>query len=921
MVRRVRHQIGLSLLALFGIILAIGLVSSANFFGQAVDTVILRSEMTEYTRITGRPPFFSRVFSPSMRLLPLSIERVEVLNAQIADTFSREIGLPLKQTTFQADSGRLELRAPGYEPGDDSQGVNIIYAADIAAHMTILEGRSMTDAPAGDRLEVWMHSDFADKTGMQADEHYELAPSKSLTSVPVRIAGIWRPVDAEDPYWMSNPDQSLGEKLLVRRNDYVNSLEPMLEPKVRSATWQVVLDEGAVIPADVRNYVRGYARAQTVVGSFLPDSQITTPTVSLDQFVDRQTSLTSLLLAFNIPGLGFLLYFLILTSAIIAYWQRKEMLVMLSRGMTRLDVLNFTLVDAAILFVLGLPLGLLLGVALARLMGYASSFLNFSEREALPVSYHGISVTLIALTFAALLVARTWTAIFGNWRQLIAQSREHYRPSTPPFWYRSYLDIILLIPVWYAYNQLIGRGSLALLVQDRPEDIYRDPLLVLAPALFVVVMALISMRIFRIAMFVLDRLAGWVRPVALHMALRQLGRQSHTYINPLLLVVVSLALGVYTLSMAASLDQWLIDRIYFSTGADLAFEPMRESDLFSENADSTPGGEWIPPIDEFATMPGVDGATRVGNYPAEVELASGQVRARFLGIDRIDFDKVAWFRRDLAPEPLGTLMNRLASSSQSILVPRTFLEANALRIGDPLAIDVFPEAGAKVKSTFLIAGIYEYFPTSDRETVMIIGNLDHIFAYFGITMPHDIWMHLAEDIEAKSVLAAVDEQMGVVTIGELNAGKILQEQLAQLERVGVFGTLSVSFMAATLMAALGLLTYSYASLAERRQQLAVLRAIGSSQGQVVRQVSAEYLLLILFGGVLGVGIGIMAAEAFVPLFRFAGGLEVPLPPLIPVIALDSVIPLTSIFVATMMLMQLVLVLLTMRNRLFSALRM
>ncbi len=193
--------------------------------------------------------------------------------------------------------------------------------------------------------------------------------------------------------------------------------------------------------------------------------------------------------------------------------------------------------------------------------------------------------------------------------------------SVAPFWYRSYLDIILLIPVWYAYQQLIQRGSLALLVQERPEDLYRDPLLVLAPALFVVVLALVSMRVFRAAMIVLDRIAKWVRPMPLYMALRQLGRQSHTYINPLLLVVVSLALGVYTLSMAASLDQWLIDRIYFSTGADLAFEPFREGDLYIEAPEGrSPGGEWIPPVDEFANLPGVEAAARVGNYPAEVHL-------------------------------------------------------------------------------------------------------------------------------------------------------------------------------------------------------------------------------------------------------------------------------------------------------------
>ena len=128
-----------------------------------------------------------------------------------------------------------------------------------------------------------------------------------------------------------------------------------------------------------------------------------------------------------------------------------------------------------------------------------------------------------------------------------------------------------------------------MMVQERPEELYQDPLLVLAPALFVVVLALVSMRVFRVAMFVLDRFAKWVRPMSIHMAMRQLGRHSHTYINPLLLVVVSLALGVYTLSMAASLDQWLADRIYYSTGADIAFEPLHTVELVESPVIRSPG--------------------------------------------------------------------------------------------------------------------------------------------------------------------------------------------------------------------------------------------------------------------------------------------------------------------------------------------
>jgi putative ABC transport system permease protein len=570
---RMWYHFGLTLLALFGVVLAVGLVTSASFFAQAVDTVMLRREMNEYTTITGRPPFFSRIFSPSSQAVPLSIERVEILGAQLADRFSREIGLPQKWVTWQANSGILELRDLDDEYGDDAEELNIVALGDtlgdISDQITIVEGRSIGEGASGEQLELWIHVKLADKTGLQVGEAYNVSTELNLTVVPAIIAGIWRPNDADDTYWMNNPDQVLVDTLLVRRDDYVSHVEPLLETKVRSAIWQVVLDEEAVIPANAHTYIDGYERAKIVVRSFLPDSQITTPTVSLDEFVDRQTSLTTLLLGFNIPGLGFLLYFLVLTSVIIAYWQRREMMVMLSRGMTRRDVLSFTTVDAVILFILGLPIGLGVGVLLARAMGYASSFLSFSEREPLPVSIYGVSIPLILVTFVVLLIAKLWATSMGNWRSLASQSGEHYRPIRAPFWYRNYLDLILLVPAWYAYQQLVDQGSLALLVQDRPEELYSDPLLVLAPALFIVVLSLVSMRLFRAAMYVLDRLAKWVRSPSLYMAMRQLGRHSHTYINPLLLVVVSLALGVYTLSMAASLDQWLIDRIYYQTGADL----------------------------------------------------------------------------------------------------------------------------------------------------------------------------------------------------------------------------------------------------------------------------------------------------------------------------------------------------------------
>ena len=73
------------------------------------------------------------------------------------------------------------------------------------------------------------------------------------------------------------------------------------------------------------------------------------------------------------------------------------------------SILNFTLIEAALLFIVGAPAGLLLGLGLARVMGYTESFLEFVQRSPLPVSVYGINLPLTFGTLGVVLVAKLWT--------------------------------------------------------------------------------------------------------------------------------------------------------------------------------------------------------------------------------------------------------------------------------------------------------------------------------------------------------------------------------------------------------------------------------------------------------------------------------------------------------------------------------
>jgi putative ABC transport system permease protein len=336
------------------------------------------------------------------------------------------------------------------------------------------------------------------------------------------------------------------------------------------------------------------------------------------------------------------------------------------------------------------------------------------------------------------------------------------------------------------------------------------------------------------------------------------------------------------------------------------------------------GAEWIPPIDEFKFLPGVQHAARVGSYQTEIFLSSGggniQVEARFMAIDRLDFPLTAWFRNDYARESLGGLMNRLARFPDGILVSQEFLDQHSLNIGDRISLLVIPDFGVRIREPFTIVGVYTYFPTAESEPVVLVGNMEYIISFFGITMPHRIWLRLTPDADAEAVVASVSTT-GIDAIEVHTAAEILGSEQARMERVGVFGTLTVSFLAATLMAGLGLLTYSYASLHERLYQFSVLRAVGLRRREIIGQVGLEYIVLTAYGALAGVACGILAAYLFVPFFRISVGQGAPLPPLIPIIAQNEIAPLAIVFSIVMILLELVIISSAFFTRLFEALRM
>jgi putative ABC transport system permease protein len=912
--KRQRHHLRLTLLALLNVILAVGLVTNSAFFSQAVDRVILTQELKDFSAITGRPPFGTSVYTfPSARL-PVSLVDSELLSKDISGALSGEVGLPVRHLGIQVTSGGLMLQT-GVDPKQYQGNFELVYIQDIADQIEVVEGLPFDENGAsGDALEVWVHIKQAQEMGMNLSEPYEMGRTVQDMPLKLRVAGFWRAADPEAEFWFNDPDSSLTKSFLIRRADYINFAQPIVASKTRGVYWYIILDDQKILTRDSAQYVEGFKRGIAIIDKFLPGAKLNTPPLDpLENFIQRSETLTILLLAYNLPAFGILLYFLVLTAAILAQWQRKETSMLVSRGMSWLGVMFLTFSEQVLLFVIGFPLGIAFGMLIARLMGYSSSFLNFTLRDALPVSLQGMSFELAFLALTLSMFARLWPTIGAGKSSIVTEEREWARPLRDPFWHRYYLDLLLILPTYYAWDQMVKAGSLAGLITDSPADLYQDPLLILVPALFVVTACLVTMRLFSLVMKLIDLIAGIFPWMTLYLTLRQFGRQSQDYVRPLLLVIVSLSLGVFTLSMAVSLDNWLVDRMFYRVGGDLLISPAPNIE-----GETPSDGTWIPEPYRFEEVVGVERATRVGNYFARFMVANSRpLPGRVLAVDRLDLPAVAWFRPDLASESLGGLMNRLAITPDGVLVSEGFLARTGMLPGDIFSAEVELAGTTRLTLPLTIVGVFKYFPTVYEEDnrFTLIANLDYLASMYGLTPFHQILLKLepgADVAEIKKTMVAVT---GVQAMNIINVREIIAEEQARQERVGIFGTLSIGFLATAVMAIMGLLIFGYASLQERLYRYAVLHAIGYSRRKIIAHVIMEYSVLGFFGAAAGAVIGIIATRLFIPFFRYTGEQGVPLPPLIPVIAGQEVQSLVIVFAVFVILAQIITILTAFRQQL------
>jgi len=947
--RRLWHNLPLMIGTAFGLIAAVALVISVPLYADGVNYRLMQRALAEQEQGSKRPPYAFMFRYVGSWHGPVDWPAFRNADTFMTDEAPAILGLPLDVAVRYVKTDNLRLFPAGTtmysDPRQLLDRVALGFVSNFTAHVKILEGRPPAPqaADAQEPLDVIVSEDKAVELGLQVGEEFVLIGESTeqgiaIKQIQARVVGVWRARNPDDPYWFYRPS-SFDGVFITDEQSFVNRVVPLAKNPVYLALWYLVFDGRGIHTEDVPGFMSRVTVAATMADKALPSTSLDiSPMSALESYVGATRLLTVLMFVFSIPIIGLVLYFIILTTNLVVQRQRNEIAVLRSRGMSALQVVALYLLEGLILGGLAMVVGPLLGQGVAHLMGMARSFLAFGPAQQLLISLSQQSLRLALAAVVIALLSSIVPALGAARHTIVTYKQDLARSLEKPWWQRLYLDFMLLVVPLYGYYLLRDRGTISFLgrsVTASEGDPFRNPLLFLVPTLFVFSLALLFVRIFPLLMAILARVFEYLPMSAPLLALRQLSRAWGHYTGPLLLIILTMGLACFTASMARTLDVALHDQTYYDVGADLRLAELGEAS--EESADVTGNGSqaapssptgamqqketyWtFLPVSEHLKARGVRAAARLATFGASVRLGQSQVQGKIIGIDRLDFLRTGYFRRDFAPESLGALINDLARYDNAVLVTPSFLGTFGLVVGDTFTLQL-----NRYLTTYdlplTIAGVINLFPTTyPDEGPVFVANLDFIFEQMGGEYPYDVLIRTDPGVDTTRLVGDLGD-LGLRIMGVTDSRQIIQEERERPERQGILGLLSVGAMAASFLTVLGLLFYAFVSFRRRFIELGILRAIGLSVPQMLLALGFEQFTLIVAGVAAGTGFGVLASKMFIPFLQVRGGPRALIPPFVVQIAWGDMLKVYVIF-GTMLLVTVIgLVWLLARMRIAEAVK-
>ncbi|MFB4424465.1 FtsX-like permease family protein [Streptomyces sp. QL37] len=557
-------------------------------------------------------------------------------------------GLPVTVRKLES-SGSYALPDGLQAPAARRDEPDLTHLASLDRSRIRLTAGRLPGAGAGDateRVQVALPRAAAEALKLKPGSRLTLTDRLEETALPVEVTGLYEASDLDDPYWQLDPLGGRGARKVV-----FTTYGPLLADPAVLASGRVSAGPVSwLAAADFREVTTGRTdalrRASTDGPRALSASPVfgdgatvrTSLPVVIDQ-IDRALLVsrsTIMIVAVQLVLLAG--YALLLVARLLSSERGGETELLRARGGSRGRIASLAAIEALLLAVPAAVVAPLLAGPLTRLLAARSELGRIGLR--LDGGVDGtvwLVAGAVALACALAVVAPALAAGGG---------RRGARAATLPTPVRAGADIGLLLIAGVAYWQLdrqTGASGSGALSGDREGDLGIDPLLVAAPALALLAGTVLTLRLLPPAARLAERRAAGGRGLSAALAGWQFSRRPLRGAGPVLLLVLSVAMGMLAIGQSASWDRSQSDQADFRSGASVRMVGTLSGDPAKAAA--------------YTDLPGVREAAPAFRTTADL---SGGRTAEVLALDTAHADERMLMREDLSGASPQELFDAIA---------------------------------------------------------------------------------------------------------------------------------------------------------------------------------------------------------------------------------------------------------------------
>ena len=716
------------------------------------------------------------------------------------------------------------------------------------------------------------------------------------------ISQICREKDINDPYWAKTLSD-MGDVIFVSQDVFDEMMQYYSEDNISYSDF-LMLDYRQINTENASlydGYMEQFKDADKLYNDNIRDT--------LERFFTQQKTIKLMLWALELPCLVLLILFIRMISAQILSLEENDILVLRSRGATKLQVFILYLQQSGIIAFAGCVLGIVLGYIMCRAAASTDGFLRFTAKDI--STYKFVWQMLVyAVAAAVIMVLFITVPVWKKSKDAISERSRERISKKKPLWEKCFIDVILLaLSAYLLYNYNKQKSTLAISVLENRSI---DPVMILDNSLFIFAAALLCVRLTGLIILLVDRLFKKHFSPAMYASFLQLKRTRYNQGFLAVFLIMTVAGGIFDANMARTMNSNMEQRIVYNVGCDAIYnEDFRLR--IQHNKDGSVN--WMYDEPDFGRYESLknegicDGVTRViEDEKVDISVGSGSVSDAYLmAINTKEFGQTAKLQRDknddINDKHWFNYLNELAEEPDGVIISSNLAKDFGLKVGDSLNYsryvpkdvgddEIYASEDAKVCA--IVKGFpgyerYTYEADADgnvteHERYLIVANYATVVEKFGMT-PYSVWMNLSKGKTVDDIVGYLDgensensdstadnltdtqsEKVQSEIYRNITSAQQLIDENKNSATVQITnGMFTLSFILSLIVCSVGFLLYWVMTLKQRELQFGIYRAMGMRMREVKAMLLNEQIFLSFLPLLAGAGIGITATAMFVRL--------------------------------------------------------